>query len=403
MLLTKAEAPQRVQVVLNKTIKPKDVTGGLMMFGEQNDYPNIIESVVNSSSTAKASHSVYSKFLIGHGFNAPINDIIVGKDARGKDIKASQLLRMVASSIAYFNGYIIHVNKTITNEVKDCRIIPFKNFRFNMPDDLGFSSKGLIYHNWNNTDNWNKKGFQLKDVKSYDFFTNDEKSFINQVKKTGTIEKYNGQLFFQFFDDLYLYPLSPFDSVYLDCDTESEISVFKNREIRNGFMATTVMRIADTGNKEDNDAIVASVTNAMGANGDRVILLTDKIDEDTKEIVKNGSFALDRIETNINDKLFENWEKSLSNNIRKAIKALPAVLIDFEQGKLSGTSGESIVQAVTFYNAMTADDRNLISESLGQLFSSFENPTLKNNTDWSIKPLNMFENAAINIQSTTGN
>ena len=38
-----------------------------------------------------------------------------------------------------------------------------------------------------------------------------------------------------FFDPEYLYPLSMIDSVYLDCDTEAQISIFRNTEIRNGF------------------------------------------------------------------------------------------------------------------------------------------------------------------------
>lgn len=391
----KGQVTKRVCTPLSRNMAPSDVAGGIMFFGENNDYPQTIENIVLGSSTGKAVWDIYAKFLGGEGFNAPINDIVVGKDFRGRDITVRHVLRQCAQSVSMNNGCLMHVNKNLANEIKNCTPIPYKFFRFNKPDDTGYSSKIII------NNNWGQKDFKKDDSKAYDLFTNDKNAFANQVKKAGGIKKYRGQIHFQFWSDNYLYPLSPFDSVYLDCDTEQQVSLFMNREIRNGFMATTILRVA-TGTPEEEQIISDRVAGATGADGSRVLLMVDEIDPETKEIKKNGAFAVDKIESNINDKLFESWENSLTNKIRRS-QNVPSIFLDYETNKLGGTSGEAIIQATNSYNATTRDARALLSEYLKELFSNFENPELKNNQDWTIKPLTLYDNGITNIQPANGN
>jgi len=391
----KQQVEKRICTPLSRNMAPSDVAGGIMQFGENNDYPQTIENIVLGSSTGKAVWDIYAKFLGGEGFNAPINDIIVGKDFRGRDITVSHVLRQCAQSVSMNNGCLMHVNKNLNNEIVNCAPIPYKFFRFNKPDDNGYSSKIII------NKNWGTREFKKDESKAYDLFTNDKNAFANQVKKAGGIKKYRGQIHFQFWSDNYLYPLSPFDSVYLDCDTEQQVSLFMNREIRNGFMATTILRV-QAGTEEEEKLISERVQNATGADGSRVLLMLDEIDPETGEIKKNGAFAVDKIESNINDKLFESWENSLMSKIRRS-QNVPSIFLDYETNKLGGTSGEAIIQATNSYNATTRDARSLLSEYLKELFSNFENPELKNNQDWTIKPLTLYDNGTTNIQPTNGN
>ena len=392
----KQQVDKRIVSKLSRNIAPSDVVGGVMTFGENNDYPQTIESIVLGSSTGKAVRDIYAKFISGEGFNAPINDVVVGKDYRGREITIRHLLRQCAKSVAMNNGCLIHVNKNLDNQVKNCSPVPFKFFRFNKPDQTGYSSKIVINKNWGDT-----RLFKKDESKSYDLFTNDKNAFAKQVQKAGGIEKYRGQIHFQFWDDDYLYPLSPFDPVYLDCDTEQQVSLFMNREIRNGFMATTILRVA-AGTPEEEQQVVDRVTNATGADGTRVLLMVDEIDPDTQEIKKNGAFAVDTITSNINDKLFETWENSLMSKIRRS-QNVPSIFLDYETNKLGGTSGEAIIQATNSYNATTRDARALMSEYFKEIFSNFDNEELKNNTDWTIKPLNLYDNGTTNIQPASGN
>ena len=397
MKLSTANTEKRVTIELNRSIAPSDVAGGVMMFGKLNDYPQTIESIVLGSPTGKSVLNIYTKFLAGEGFKAPINDIVVGRDFRGKPLTVRHVLRQAAASVALNNGVFIHTNKTQENKVKNCVVMPFKSARFNKPDGTGYSSKVLINKFWAD-----KSNFKKANTVDYDIFTNDTNAFAKQLVKCGGLDKYKGQMFFQFWEDSYLYPLSPFDSVYLDCDTEQQVSLFMNREIRNGFIATTILRVAECATEEDEQKIIDRVTNATGADGTRVLLMIDEINRETGEITKNGAFAVDKIESNINDKLFENWEQSLSGKIRRALN-VPSIFLDYDSNKLGGTSGEAIIQATNSYNAQTRDSRNLLSETLKELFLSFDNEELRNNTNWEIKPLTLYDNGSTNISATAGN
>lgn len=164
----------------------------------------------------------------------------------------------------------------------------------------------------------------------------------------------------------------------------------------------TVLRMQEPGNDEDLKDLEKEVKSFQGSDGKNLLVVFDEVDPTTGEIKKSGAFALDTIESNIDDKIFEGWQKDLTNNIRKAIKNLPSVLIEIEESKLGTTSGEAIIQAVNFYNAMTEDDRVSVSEMFQEIFSNFDDDLLLNNTNWKIKPLDL-NGKFTNIGTTTIN
>ena len=127
----------------------------------------------------------------------------------------------------------------------------------------------------------------------------------------------------------------------------------------------------------------------QGADGDRFLLMSDEIDPETGEIRSVGAFKLDKVEVNINDKLFESYHDNIANRIRKANKALPSVLIDYDESKLGTTSGEGILQAVNFYNAMTTDDRSHLSRMFAEVFKYSDNKLIAANDNWNITPLKL--------------
>ena len=157
------------------------------------------------------------------------------------------------------------------------------------------------------------------------------------------------------------------------------------------FFDKIVFRVAPGGTDEEQEELSSDIKKFIGSDAETVLVLEDDLDE-TGEVKENGSFRIDKIESNVNDKLFEKWEKSLANNIRKAAKGVPAILIDYEQSNLGNTSGESVRAAVEYYNAITLDDRKAISKSFAEFFKNFNIPELANNTNWTIKPLELISN-----------
>lgn len=393
MKLLNKEIDKRITVKLDKTIR-SSTTSGTMTYGAKNDYPQVIEKLIFGSQTAKACWGIYSKFIAGDGFEKEqIGQVKVGKDSRGKDLTLDDIRRKMAASLAMFNGCYLHVNVNLDGEVDNISVIPFKHCRLSKKDDNGYCAQIGVYDNW--TKEVEGKSFDKNKITWFDNFNVEEKALMKFAENAGGMDKYKGQVFSLYFDDNYLYPLSPFDSVYLDCDTEYQIQLFKNREIRNGFSDKIILRRSPCLDEKDETATQNKIKDWMGPDGDKLLMFEDEFDENG-EVIKTSGFAVDKIQTNINDKLFADWEKSLANNIRKAIKALPAVLIDYEQGKLSTTSGETIIEATNYYNALTSGDRDILSQALKTVFS--HHPDLKNTQDWTLKNVSLVKQPVTPIQ-----
>jgi hypothetical protein len=388
MRLLRTELDNRLTTQLDKSIKI-DNTRGIIKFGSNNDYPQIIERLILGSISGKSIANIYAKFLCGQGFvNQSLNDIIIGKDEKYKDITLLSLLRQVCDSIAFYNGCYIHINFTREAKAVSAKLLPFKHMRFGAIDDNGYTSKVYSHINWERdplNKTANDRNFNISDVKKYDLFNLQTSAFKELVGED--IKQYPGQVYCHFLDNTYIYPLSPFDSVYLDLDTENQVALFKNRQIRNGLLNKTVLRVVSPNNEEEREELHEGISNFLGADGDNVLILEDEIDMNTGNIKKDGAFAIDQINTNITPDLFNSWEPSLINNVRKACKGVPAVLIDYDESKLGTTSGEGILQAVNYYNSMTLDDRAGISKMFKDIFKNSINQTLANNIDWDIKPL----------------
>ena len=387
-LLSK-EVDDRYSLKIDKNIR-KEGAHGIMAWGENNDYPQLMEKIRLGSPTAKAVSRVYSKFLAGLGFEVEeLNNQVIGKDAKGKNITLKSLLTAICNEVAGHNGYYLHCNVNLDGVIGSVHLKPFKNCRFAKPDDQEYSAL-ILYH-----EDWAKEGirgkrYDPKKAKAYNVFNLNPAVIQAQVLKAGGLEKYKGQIYFQFLDEQYFYPLNPFDAVYLDCDTEAQIALYKNRQIRDGFFDQVLVRVAPSGTDEEKQEFIDELKRKLGPGGDKVTVMEDDIDPDTNAVSDSGAFKVDKLASTINDKLFENWEKSLSNNIRKeGGKGMPAILIDYEENKLSTTSGEAVIQATNFYNAITADDRALIEQSIAEVFSRFDNELLRKNTNWKIKPLSI--------------
>lgn len=352
-------------------------------FGEKNDYPEIIESIINNSITSRAVADMYARFLIGQGFeNESINSIKVGQDAFGKDIKVIDVLRYVCKDLSLYQGFTIHTNFNLNQKIVKVKPMPFKGFRLTKKDDTGYISKIAFAENW-----CIKNSKDINEV-FYDLFNLSPNVFESLIANTtGGIDTYKGQIYYNTIDKQYIYPLSLFHSVYLDADNEYQLSLFKNRQLRNGFLNKIIFKLRG-GTDEENRELNEKVKSFMGVDSDTALVLLDEIN-DSNSLEGKNSFVTEKIETNIQDGLFETWQEEIINNIRKSARNIPQDLFDFENSKLGTTSGEAISQSVAFYNAMTKDDRAFVSNCFKELFSNFDNEILANNENWNINPLTL--------------
>ncbi|MDH3324318.1 MAG: hypothetical protein OEL89_01640 [Candidatus Peregrinibacteria bacterium] len=381
MKLHKRDLDKRVDIALDKNIK-SDGTSGIMRFGENNDYAQKIEMIIYSSQTGFAVAKIFAEFIGGSNFENPeIGGIVVGIDALGKPVTLDSIRRRAASDIAKNNGCRIHCDVNGNGIVGKTKIVPFKYCRNSAVDDNGFSGKIAVYDNWDKDKNIK---FDSKKIKWYPNF-NLNKELILKSIEDGTN---NGQIYSFNFDNEYIYPLSPFDSVYLDMDTEYQHQIYNNNEVRNGYSDKTVFLVQTPNDETEAKKMTDSFYDMMSPNGAKCIVLEAEFDE-TGNLIENKQLTTKTISSNMTPDLFTNVSKSISNNIRKAANGMPLILIDFEMGGLSTGSGEMITQAFNYYNAMTSNYRQAMSEMFKDIYSNFNNPILQNNKNWDILPFNM--------------
>lgn len=377
MKATIAEIEPRIKV---SEVKLNDNT--IIRYDVDNAYPQRIERYIDGSVTAKNSAKMLSAFLRGRGFESvDFSKLTVNRSFE----RVWNILSKVSRDSSRLNGLALHLNYNAVFEISEVRHIPFSNARLKKSDDTGYVGKVVLYDNWER-----EKGrkYNQNDVRVYDVFNPDKEVVAAQVEKAGGWDKYRGQILWHSFDESPGYPLSPLDPVILEADNEYLMSQFKNNKLNKGFMADFILfyaqepqgfpsDIQDGDNSgsgrmsgsEDGD-LVESIKQFQSTEnaGSILAVQVDGLGEDG-DVSK--SFKLEKIDPNINDKIFQVWKQEAANDIRKAFDNIPPVLVDYVQGKLGNTSGEEFRAAVDFYNEMTREKREAISYIFEEVFSRF--------------------------------
>jgi len=330
---------------------------------------------------------MYSRFIEGSGFvDESLNELVVGKDITGyKDVTAVDLLNSITKQISYYGGVWLYRKLNLDFKTTGLSVFDFKNTRFGKLDDQDYAGKILYYDNW---DKSKSSKFEDDAIIKYYAYNEDPKVIEAQIKASKGFAKYKGQVYYHFMDGTYIYPLSPIDVAQHDADTENMIQLFKNGELRRGFFAKymlTYMKFESEDKKRDFFRMLRTFQGAE--EGGSILLSEGAFTNNDGTVVP--PFDLKEIKQNINSNLFREYEDSCANNIRKCFNNIPPVLIDYQEGKLGGTSGESITQATEFYNAQTRQDRMAVSGIFRKLFKVWKDENFVNR-DWTIKPLSLY-------------
>lgn len=362
---------------------------GIISYDVDNAYPSRMERLINSSVTSRSAAGMYARFLSGQGFaDESLNSVIVGEE-NYKKITALDLLRKIAKSFSYFNGVFIRAQFTGYN-TSAFRVEPFRYCRLGETDSNDYSGKVVVYNNW---DKWRGQKLERGKYIPVDVWNPTKAAIDAQVKRDGSFNKWKGQMFYSFYDDDYIYPQSPADVVKWDADTEAQIAIFKNGELRRGFFLKYIMHHTKFNTQAEADDFVDTMKGFMGGDHDKAMMVLEGSFSPDGKIIDGENVKLEKIEQNINDKMFEGYEASTQNAIRKAYNAIPQILIDYETGQLGTTSGEALRQAAEFYNAMTVEPRMKISQIFEEIFSNFIDPSLRGR-NWEIRELDFASKSA---------
>jgi hypothetical protein len=343
-----------------KTIKigrEQSVKGNIVYYGDNNLYPNTMETLIDSSQTAGICVKTMTDFLSTPFTVDGMGDVEVGRTITNKKYTLNQFRRDIAHSLAKFNGAFISVTKSLKGEVVSVSVLDFTKVRFSEFDDSGRSN--FVYvGDWAN-EVIGKRG--KKRVVKLPLFNNNQQVFEAQSKECNTTT----QVYHIFLDDSYIYPTNAFESVAMDMDTESAIQTTRHNEVTQGSPSKLILRTDFSKDERVKAQQLEQIKKFAGPNGDKILVIKSEFDENGNP--RSNNYQVDVIPDNRDISKFDSSEKSIANNIRKCVQ-IPGILIDFEFSTGITVSGAQLKVSVSYYNDLIRPKRDIISDSLAEIF-----------------------------------
>jgi len=366
--------------IQKRIIRRDDKSLGIINYDIDNAYPQRVVDIVNGSGLAKACVDILFKFINGSGFaDATLGARIVD----GGRLTADKTLRSNASDYANYGGFAVHFNYDINGNKTTVHAVPFAHCRIGIDKDLNPVSIAVY------TD-WTRDVVKRIDKAKIDFinlYNPDPEIVKAEILAAGGIELYKGQVYYHGKGGELAYPLAYYDSELEDIETDSQIKLFKYRNISGSFMASHMfVRYGQSEGKEAvNGDLVEGIKEFQGAkNFNRIMLVDVETPEQKPELLP---FSHQNT-----DKLFEYHETSTQDNIRKVF-AIPTVFLDAIAGSLGLSS--QLDDAVKFYNRMTGDERAVLEETYAYLFDGLIAGSFK------IAQLTMSDIAVVDLDAET--
>lgn len=339
-----------------KISKAQNIKENIVFYGADNKYPSVMEGIIDGSQTAVLCVKTKSKFLSSKFVDENIGSTAVGKTWINRAYTLSALTRDIAYNLSKYNGCYLQVTKNLAGEVVMVSVIDFTKVRFTEFDDTMRCSAVYVGDYANNVTGKKKKSFVKLPL-----FTNDQKLFKMMAENYGTTTS----VYPIFSDCGYYYPKNPFESVYKDCLTEYEIQDNRYEEISEGSPAKLIIRTDFSTNEDERNEQIEQIKSFAGSKGRRVLIIRSSFDENGEPI--NTGYQMDTINDTRDLSKFNDAEKAIAGNIRKALQ-IPSILVAPNDGATLDASAAQLRAAVDYYNDFTRDERDLITESLNEVF-----------------------------------
>ena len=352
---THRKVPQKLRVF-------QDFQYQIFAYGIDNVYPQKIEQIKRSSSVASQAVALFQNFVEGNGFNS---EELAKTVANKKGETFSDLLIQVVKNYCLFGGSAIHLNYNLLGEIVGFEVLPFTWCR------LGDTSKEYAYevavwNNWadeapNNVGNTQANIRYLPCAKKLD-----DEEYRKFIDKKGGFQNFEGSIYYFSNEGYYTYPYSFLDPVINDAQTDAEFSIFRKNNVQNKFNASVIIRFFGETTEEDERHIREAVQEHQGSEnaGNALLLFGQQVDENGKIIT---DMQLEKVESQNDDKLYINQEKSVNRNIVSLFRQ-PKVLHSLDDKGIFNS--ETLKEAYIYYNEVTRNDRRVISDLFKKLVAA---------------------------------
>lgn len=340
--------------------------------GDNNLYPNECELVISNSPTASRCANVMAKYISGIGvLNEDDTKEIDYADLpivnKKKHYKITDIIDMASRSIAKQRGVWFHISWGIdpfTGKLKQTAIDVLDYVKPRLSKEDTEENLGKIY-----VRDWAEKTKSKKtDSDWYYPYNPDENVVIAQIKSDNDgvvttleedIKNYRGQIYYLNLNPEYTYAESPIHAVYNDADTENRISIYTNKNAKDGFLGKTVI-LTQGLDDEENEQIKEDIKEFLGAeNSSNIYHLDVEQTEDLSNVLK-----IEQFKAQFDDKLFEVTDKRVLRNIFGAFNNIPPALVLSSEGSLFGTNADTYNEMKVFYSEQTSEERSKLERAL---------------------------------------
>jgi hypothetical protein len=372
-----------------KRLTPWNKSADVYANDTDNAYPERMDRLINNSATAKSAAGIMVQYLLGRGYGAVNDNLIINKS---NALKLIDFADDVADDLVKQRGVFIHINWNALYQISDFSVVPYEWCRIGRADSNDYSGKIAVCKEWLHP--------KKSDIQLIDVYNPRRKVIDAQVEKAGGWENYKGQVLFVNTDTKLIYPLSRIDSVANDCDSEAQAAVYKNRLLRRGFFGNTLVVTRplvgeglEAGSRTKQDAesererFQQAIKDSLGAENTGGVLC---LEMDFAGEKLEDALLVKQIESKIDDKLFNYTETSVRENILVAFNNLPSGLVKTNDAALFGNSGEAIKEMKRMYWENTTKERELLTAVLNRLLERSQD-----HAHVKVEPLKLIEDAAV--------
>lgn len=346
----------------------------IQYYGANNDYPQKVLEIVNSSGTGKTCMDIYTKFIEGGGFA----DLNLAEFFLNERDRANSLLSKCAKDLRAFNGCAILVKYNGMYQIDSYHNIPFEHCRLEINDKKQHTGKIAVHPDWTNITGLT---FNINDVKYFGRYN--PEAVKDEIDEAGSPEDYLGQIYYFTVDGTLEYPISPFDPIITDMLTEESVSTVKHRNakfnflpsgilVRKGIRPNTIQGETADAQKDENEESREELKRLQGDENACKIWIAD-VDSEEEE-PKFIPFDAKNY-----DKQYEYTERTVQENIGKMF-IIPPILRGVDVG--AGFGADLMKNAYDFMNSVVSDERR----ALGIIFKDILEFYSIQFTDFTILP-----------------
>ena len=356
----------------------------MQAYGNDNLYPQNVSAIAKASGTAELCIDRYAKFIEGYGFSSErLSDLIVNR----QNFTADDILHCVASDLARFGGFALHVNYNVLGQVTEINFVPFENCRLEVEDDRGRVKRILVHPDWTQKKIRNGQPIRVSEetIKRIRVFNPDPNVVAREIEEDGGIDFYLGQIIWCSMDGNNIYPSPIYDAAITEISTDEGLGNVKYRNVRNNFLVSCMLvykkgvpKIDDEGNEVDDGSMISDedLKQFQGdENTSKILAVELENDEDEPKVVafptKNYDKEFTVTDSSVVERIYAQFHQELFYAIRI--------------GKL-GFSGQVMRDAYEYYAGEVTNEQRFIQRIFEKVFSYWHDPSFAS-LDFTLQPL----------------